>query len=94
MHLYMIRHGQSYVNLPDWSGTNWDQPLTELGRQQAAALAAWLPQHLPEVNILYASTMLRARETALACKLVRALQGAAPKTVPDVRQGLPTPQAA
>src|SRR5690606_35209287 len=64
MHLYLIRHGQSYVNLPDWSGTNWDQPLTELGRRQAGALAAWLPQRLPAVDTIYASTMARARETA------------------------------
>ena len=64
MHLYLIRHGQSYVNLPDWSGTNWDQPLTELGRRQAAALATWLPQRLPAIDAIYASTMMRARETA------------------------------
>lgn len=64
MHLYLIRHGQSYVNLPDWSGTNWDQPLTELGQRQAAALAAWLPGQIQHVNAIYASTMLRARETA------------------------------
>ena len=39
MHLYLIRHGQSFVNLPDWTGVNADEPLTELGQQQAAALA-------------------------------------------------------
>ena len=65
MHLYMIRHGQSYVNLPDWPGTNWDQPLTELGEKQANALALWLPQKLLAVSVLYASTMQRARETVL-----------------------------
>lgn len=63
MNLFLIRHGQSYVNLPDWSGTNWDQPLTELGKRQAAALAAWLPRQLERVDAIYASTMLRARET-------------------------------
>lgn len=64
MNLFLIRHGQSYVNLPDWTGTNWDQPLTELGQRQAAALAAWLPLHIDQVGAIYASTMLRARETA------------------------------
>lgn len=63
MHLYLIRHGQSYVNLPDWSGTNWDQPLTELGQHQAAALATWMPRQIERIDALYASTMLRARET-------------------------------
>ncbi len=32
-------------------------------------------------------SMLRARATALACRPVRARQGAAPQTVQDVRQG-------
>jgi len=64
VHLYLIRHGQSYVNLPEWQGRNGDELLTELGQRQAAALAAWLPDHVPPPDILYASTMHRARETA------------------------------
>lgn len=64
MHLYLIRHGQSYVNLETWSNGNLDEGLTELGHRQAAALAEWLPQHLPHIDALYASTMRRARETA------------------------------
>ena len=62
MHFYLIRHGQSFVNLSDWAG-HLDAGLTELGKRQAAALAAWLPRHLPTINALYASTMQRARET-------------------------------
>ena len=64
MHLYLIRHGESYVNLPDWTGGNLDAGLTELGQQQAAALAAWLPPIVPAIDALYCSTMQRARETA------------------------------
>ena len=64
MHLYMIRHGQSHVNLPEWAGENADEGLTELGQQQAKALAKWLPTHVPEVDALYTSTMRRALETA------------------------------
>jgi probable phosphoglycerate mutase len=64
MHLYLIRHGQSHVNLPDWQGGNKDESLTDLGRQQADALAAWLPTRLAQVDVIYASTMRRARETA------------------------------
>jgi len=64
MHLYMIRHGQSHVNVRGWDEGNLDVGLTDLGRQQAAALAAWLPQELPEIHAFYASTMNRARETA------------------------------
>jgi probable phosphoglycerate mutase len=63
MHLYLIRHGQSFVNLPDWDQGFLDVGLTELGLQQAAALANWLPGELPTIDVLYCSTMLRARET-------------------------------
>ena len=66
MRLYLIRHGQSYVNLQDWSHGNTDEGLTELGQRQAQLLAEWLPTHLPAVDVLYASTMRRARETAEA----------------------------
>lgn len=64
MHLYMIRHGQSHVNLAEWDSGNIDEGLTELGQMQAAALADWLPKHIPDVNAIYASTMRRALETA------------------------------
>ncbi len=63
MHLYLIRHGQSYVNLPDWDGKDSDAPLTPLGEQQAAALATWLPAYLPHVDAIYSSTMRRPRGT-------------------------------
>jgi probable phosphoglycerate mutase len=66
MQLYLIRHGQSYVNLPDWDKGYSDEGLTELGQEQARRLAAWLPSHLSSVDVLYASTMRRARETAAA----------------------------
>jgi hypothetical protein len=41
MHLYLIRHGQSYINLKEWQEGNVDAGLTELGQRQANALAAW-----------------------------------------------------
>jgi len=43
MQLYLVRHGQSHVNLADWNNGNSDEGLTELGQRQAALLAAWLP---------------------------------------------------
>jgi probable phosphoglycerate mutase len=64
--LYLIRHGQSYGNLKEWPHGNTDEGLTELGQEQAARLAAWLPAHLPHIDALYASTMRRALETAAA----------------------------
>jgi probable phosphoglycerate mutase len=64
MHLYIIRHGQSHVNLKEWDSGNTDEGLTELGRRQAAALAEWLPKHVKQVDAIYSSTMRRALETA------------------------------
>ncbi len=64
MDLYLVRHGQSYVNLPEWDGGNTDEPLTDLGQRQATAAAAWLPSHLEKVDAIFASTMKRAQETA------------------------------
>jgi broad specificity phosphatase PhoE len=63
MHLYLIRHGESHVNLADWEGGHVDASLTKLGQKEAAALAAWLPRHLPQIDALYTSTMRRALET-------------------------------
>jgi probable phosphoglycerate mutase len=62
--LYIIRHGQSYVNLKDWANGNTDEGLTPLGQAQAQRLGAWLPTHIAAIDALYASTMKRARETA------------------------------
>jgi 2,3-bisphosphoglycerate-dependent phosphoglycerate mutase len=63
MHLYVIRHGQSFVNLPDWDGINPDLPLTDTGKQQADALANWLPARVPRIDAIYCSTLRRPRET-------------------------------
>jgi probable phosphoglycerate mutase len=64
MHLYLIRHGQSHVNLAEWDSGNTDEGLTELGLEQARALARWLPGQVPAIDAFYCSTMRRARETA------------------------------
>ena len=62
MHLYLIRHAQSYVNLPDWTKGNTDAALTDLGREQAETLARRFSQEVTSVDALYASDMMRARE--------------------------------
>jgi broad specificity phosphatase PhoE len=64
MHLYLIRHGQSHVNLKEWTNGNTDEGLTELGHRQATALSRWIVGEVPHVDLLYASTMQRTRETA------------------------------
>jgi probable phosphoglycerate mutase len=64
MHLYAIRHGQSFVNLETWDGIDNDAPLTPTGEKQAQAVAAWLQGYLQRVDAIYTSTMRRARGTA------------------------------
>lgn len=64
MHLYVVRHGQSFVNLPDWDGLDADTALTPLGEKQADALAAYLPGQLKHIDAIYSSTMRRAKSTA------------------------------
>jgi probable phosphoglycerate mutase len=63
MHLLLVRHAQSYVNLPDWDGGYVDVGLTPLGQEQARRLAHWMA-HNVRINALYTSTMARALETA------------------------------
>lgn len=65
MHLYLIRHGQSHMNVKEWVAVHGynNAGLTERGQRQAAALGRWLPTFLPHIDVLYASTMLRVRET-------------------------------
>lgn len=64
MHLYLIRHGQSLVNLADWAHGNSDEGLTDLGRRQARAVATHVAAELDPVHAVYSSTMKRASETA------------------------------
>lgn len=56
MHLYLIRHGEK--------GNDFDGALTPHGQAQARALAGWMTRELPVIDVLYSSTMRRARETA------------------------------
>jgi len=60
MRVLLIRHGQSEWNAQGrWQGRA-DPPLTELGRRQARAAATTLPHF----DLLVASTLVRARQTA------------------------------
>ena len=70
MHLYLVRHAESCQNADltgDWHPD--DAPLTEKGKRQAALLAK--REDLQTVDAIYASTLLRAAQTAfpLADKL-------------------------
>jgi broad specificity phosphatase PhoE len=63
LHLFLIRHGQSHVNLDDWDGGLVDTGLTRLGQQQSERLARWMAGHVC-ADALYTSTMARTLETS------------------------------
>ncbi len=62
MELLLIRHGLP-VRIENRDGTPADPPLSDTGRDQAERVAAWLEGI--GIDAIYASPLLRARETAL-----------------------------
>lgn len=67
MHLYLIRHGESHINIPSEksrSRNELDAGLTDKGQKQARTVSIWMKQQVPHINALYVSTMKRAQETA------------------------------
>lgn len=63
--LYIIRHGEAYSNVePVIGGMEGDRGLTDLGVAQAQALAKRLAKGEIRADVLYASTLPRARQTA------------------------------
>ena len=74
-HLLLVRHGETPANVEArWQGHS-EGPLTTVGREQAARLAA----EFPEVDAVYSSPLGRAVETASAL----ATMGAAAAVVHD-----------
>jgi len=62
MNLLLARHGESeWIVRGDEAGFN--SPLTDRGRQQARLLGRWLAAN-QKVEAVYASSLIRARETA------------------------------
>ena len=62
--IIMVRHGQSETNVRKVFTGQIDAPLTDLGREQARRMAAYLDQY--KVDKIYASSLSRAVETAEA----------------------------
>lgn len=63
--IYLIRHGEAYSNVrPTVAGMQGDRGLTPLGILQAKALAQRLASKEIQADVLYASTLPRARMTA------------------------------
>lgn len=79
--ILLARHGESDWNRAKrWQGFA-DRPLTELGREQAVALAERLAD--TELDAVYSSDLQRARETA---EIVARSKGLRVETTPDLRE--------
>jgi probable phosphoglycerate mutase len=64
--LTLVRHGETAANLEGvWHGST-DAPLTPRGREQAIRVASFLRDRHADASAIYASPLLRARETARA----------------------------
>ncbi|MDL2342720.1 histidine phosphatase family protein [Deinococcus sp. MIMF12] len=63
-HLTLLRHGRSRADDEGVHEGRYDSPLTAVGRAQAGALAVYWQAHPPGFGRVYASTLVRAHETA------------------------------
>ena len=67
MHLFLIRHGESWTNV-HWREIEHNHQLnahlTETGLEQAEKLADWMKSAVPSMDCLYTSTLHRTLETA------------------------------
>ena len=70
--LYLLRHGQTEFNVKKLVQGRCDSPLTNLGRQQARAAAAWLKANGVVPDKVVSSPLGRAMDTAqlVACELL------------------------
>ena len=62
MKILLIRHGETTGDIEDRYGGSYDDPLTERGREQLGETAKRLTGN--QVDKLYSSTLLRAKESA------------------------------
>ncbi len=82
--IILIQHCQSEHHVNGMTGGWTDTPLTSLGRQQAAAIAARLNRDLANTPCqLYASDLKRAAQTA---EIVNGELGVAVQYVPELRE--------
>lgn len=73
MELILWRHADAEDGSPDMA-----RRLTKKGRKQAARVAEWLEEHLPEDYVLISSPAARALETAEALAKPKVVEALAP----------------
>lgn len=86
MQLLIIRHAEA-VDPHDAGGADAPRALTPAGRAQARALGRLLTRLLPTLDVLAASPLVRAQETAAL--VGEAFPTASPVTLPALAPGAP-----
>ena len=79
VYLYLVRHGQTVANATNTHAGHLDSPLTELGREQAAASAHLLTGI--DFDTVFSSDLVRAKDT---CAIF--LPHHSPILRPDIRE--------
>lgn len=77
MAVYVVRHGQSEINLVSYFSCRIDSPLTQAGKNQARTLGKWFARRGQRFDAAYSSPLLRAKETAEI--LLEEVGGSAPR---------------
>lgn len=80
LNIYLVRHGQNKDNEAGILNGHRDEPLTDLGRQQAKQLAYFIKEHGLVFDKVYSSPLLRAYETA--AEITKTLNLAEPEVLP------------
>ncbi|HSX18485.1 MAG TPA: histidine phosphatase family protein [Candidatus Saccharimonadales bacterium] len=62
MNIYLVRHGQTTGDIENRYGGDYDDHLTDLGKQQSEGVARKLADK--NIGIIYCSPKIRAKETA------------------------------
>ena len=85
MNIYVIRHGQTELNVKGYINGSLDDPLTPTGIEQAYAAALTLPD---TIQRMYVSSLSRTRQTAAILNEVRQLPVAFSDDLQEVNFGV------
>ncbi|MDY6777315.1 MAG: histidine phosphatase family protein [Candidatus Nanohaloarchaea archaeon] len=88
MDLYLARHGETSYNKQGRTQGHYDARLTERGREQAQKLRDYLRDH--DFEAIYASTLLRAYETAEIVAEPHSIKPTAIRDLCEVDRGITT----
>lgn len=61
--IYLMRHGETRLNVLGLNQGSWDSPLTELGIEQAKKAKQWFMDENIVFNFAFSSTKERASDT-------------------------------